>query len=202
MVWQASSLLLAYPDDGHTRRLDTVEQLLALMASGARDTLDATYRFLRDTDPHTAAEVYVDTFDLRRRTTLYLTYWTSGDTRNRGNDILRFAHTYRSAGVQPPGDESPDHLAVLLEFAATVDPAAGMELMRLHRVPIGLLHEALTAARSPYGHVLDAVCDTLPMPTGHDEKRARDLALAGPPVEAVGLQTFTLTVPPRREGAG
>ena len=29
MVWQSASLLLAYPDDQHAERLDTVERLLA-----------------------------------------------------------------------------------------------------------------------------------------------------------------------------
>ena len=53
---------------------------------------------------------------------MYLTYWTAGDTRNRGREMLVFANAYRDAGVEPPRDEAPDHLPVVLEFAATVDP--------------------------------------------------------------------------------
>jgi nitrate reductase molybdenum cofactor assembly chaperone NarJ/NarW len=34
--------------------------------------------------------------------------------------------------------------------------------------------------------------------TDRDAQRALQLAAAGPPTESVGLQPFTLTVPPRR----
>ena len=76
-----------------------------------------------------------------------------------------FAAVYRAAGVEPPSRESPDHLPVVLEFAATVDPEAGRRLLTQHRVPIDMLHEALTEADSPYAHAIAAVCETLP--TGH-----------------------------------
>ena len=66
---------------------------------------------------------------MRRRATMYLTYWTAGDTRNRGREMLVFATAYRDAGVEPPRAEAPDHLPVVLEFAATVDPETGRRLL-------------------------------------------------------------------------
>lgn len=131
---------------------------------------------------------------------MYLTYWTAGDTRNRGREMLAFASTYREAGVEPPKSEAPDHLPVVLEFAATVDPEAGRRLLIEHRVPIDVLLQALTEADSPYAHAIAAVCETLPPVTDQDVQRARRLAESGPPAEAVGLQPFTLTVPPKRTG--
>jgi nitrate reductase delta subunit len=145
----------------------------------------------------TAAMDYVATFDMRRRCTMYLTYWTAGDTRNRGREMLAFATAYREAGVQPPGGEAPDHLAVVLEFAATVDPDAGRRLLSRHRVPIDVLRGALADAESPYEPAVAAICETLPDATDQEVRRAERLAQAGPPAEAVGLQPFTLTVPPR-----
>ncbi len=94
-----------------------------------------------------AAMDYVATFDMRRRCTMYLTYWTAGDTRNRGREMLAFATAYREAGVQPPGGEAPDHLTVVLEFAATVDPEVGRRLLDQHRVPIDVLRGALADAQ-------------------------------------------------------
>ena len=41
---------------------------------------------------------YVETFDLRRRCCLYLTYYTYGDTRKRGMALLQFKHLYRGPG--------------------------------------------------------------------------------------------------------
>jgi nitrate reductase delta subunit len=144
-----------------------------------------------------AAMDYVATFDMRRRATMYLTYWTAGDTRNRGREMLAFATAYREAGVQPPGGEAPDHLTVVLEFAATVDPEVGRRLLDQHRVPIDVLRGALADAKSPYEPTVAAVCETLPAATDQELRRAERLAKAGPPAEAVGLQPFTLTVPPR-----
>lgn len=202
LVWQCASLLLAYPDARQADRLDTVDELLAHLSGTTADLLARTATTLRTLDPMRAAIDYVDTFDLRRRCTMYLTYWTAGDTRNRGSHMLAFARTYRAAGVQPPKDEAPDHLPVVLEFAATVDPVAGRRLLAEHRVPIDVLHEALTAADSPYAHAVAAVCHTLPAATDLQIRRAQQLARAGPPTESVGLQPFTLTVPPRRSAGG
>ena len=78
------------------------------------------------------------------------------------------------------------------------DPDAGRRLLTEHRVPIDVLCTALTDMDSPYAHTVAAVCQTLPAATDRDVQRARHLTQAGPPAEAVGLQPFTLTVPPRR----
>ncbi|HEY5854893.1 MAG TPA: nitrate reductase molybdenum cofactor assembly chaperone [Aldersonia sp.] len=198
LVWQAASLLLDYPGDGFADRLDAVEALLRRLPSATAAPLARCAAGLRADAGQVAASRYVDTFDLRKRTTLYLTYWTSGDTRNRGREMLRFVEAYRAAAVAVPAGESPDHLAVVLEFAATVDARAGGALLAEHGVAIRMLSAALTETGSPYADVLAAVCATLPAATGHDEERARRLAREGPPAEAVGLEPFTLTVPPRR----
>jgi nitrate reductase delta subunit len=198
LVWQCASLLLAYPDEHFAERLGIVDELRAPVAGRAAEMLARTVEALRARDPMHAAADYVDTFDLRRRSTLYLTYWTAGDTRNRGREMHAFAQAYRDAGSRPPVDEAPDHLPVVLEFAATVDPVAGRRLLVEHRVPIDVLREALTETGSPYAHTISGVCETIPAATDQEVRRAQRLAQAGPPAEAVGLQPFTLTVPPRR----
>ncbi|MGE2713386.1 nitrate reductase molybdenum cofactor assembly chaperone [Mycolicibacterium litorale] len=195
LLWQCASLLLSYPDED---RFATVAELLDHLEGAAAEQLSSTLAAIRALDPLQAAQDYVQTFDLRRRTTMYLTYWTAGDTRARGNAMLAFVAAYRDAGVAPPCDEAPDHLPVVLEFAATVDAAAGRRLLAEHRVPIDVLHGALSETRSPYAPAVAAVLSTLPAATDTDTRRAQRLAAAGPPAEAVGLQPFTLTVPPRR----
>jgi nitrate reductase molybdenum cofactor assembly chaperone NarJ/NarW len=202
LVWQAASLLLAYPDDAQGERLNTVEELLDHISGPAAPLLQQTLSALRARDPMTAATDYVETFDMRRRCTMYLTYWTAGDTRNRGREMLVFATAYRDAGVEPPRKEAPDHLPVVLEFAATVNPEVGRRLLTEHRVPIDVLSAALAEAKSPYQHTAAAVCETLPAATDQEVRRAERLAKAGPPAEAVGLQPFTLTVPPKHSERG
>jgi len=199
-VWQAASLLLAYPDEQHADRLDTVASLLEHLDGKPAESLRRTLSALRAADPLTAATDYVDTFDMRRRATLYLTYWTAGDTRNRGMAMLAFSTAYRRAGVEPPRKEGPDYLPVVLEFAATVDAEAGRRLLVANRMPIDVLATALAAAGSPYAHTIAAVAATLPAVTDQQVQRARELVEAGPPTESVGLHPFSLTVPPREGG--
>jgi nitrate reductase delta subunit len=199
LVWQAASLLLAYPDEQQVRRLDTVDRLLECITGPAAALLGKTVTALRIRDTMQAAADYVETFDLRRRSTMLLTYWTAGDTRNRGAQMLTFAQSYRNAGVEPPKGEAPDYLPVVLEFAATVDPEAGRRLLADHRVPIDVVRQALVDADSPYAPTVSAVAATLPAAGEGDAHR---LLRSGPPAEAVGLQPFQLTVPPRRAEGG
>ena len=116
--------------------------------------------------------------------------------------MLAFAQAYRDAGAAPPADEAPDHLPVVLEFAATVDADAGRRLLAAHRTPLDVLHRALCDAGSPYAGAVTAVLTTLPAATDDEIRRAQRLAADGPPAEAVGLAPFTLTVPPRRAKEG
>ncbi|HKV21902.1 MAG TPA: nitrate reductase molybdenum cofactor assembly chaperone [Mycobacterium sp.] len=195
VVWQCASLLLCYPDDVG---ISCAAELLEGIGGAAADRLRRTVDALRAAGSLRAATEYVDTFDMNRRATLYLTYWTAGDTRNRGTAMLEFSSAYRAAGMRPPCGEAPDFLPVVLEFAATVDAAAGRRLLAAHRVSIDVLHAALTELRSPYADTVAAVRTTLPAPTDRDAAKATRLVEAGPPAESVGLQPFTLTVPPRR----
>ncbi|GAB4588140.1 nitrate reductase molybdenum cofactor assembly chaperone [Nocardia sp. IFM 10818] len=198
VIRQSASLLLSYPDERWPDRLAIAERLIDNLSGAPAELLSRTLTALRGVDLLTAEQHFVDTFDLRRESTMYLTYWTSGDTRNRGAEIHAFAQAYRDAGLPPPLGETPDYLPVVLEFAATVDPEAGERLLTAHRVPIDVLRTALAGRGSPYAHTIAAVCETLPAVTDREAQRAQQLSLTGPPAESIGLEPFTLTVPPRR----
>jgi len=183
-AWQVQSLLLDYPDP-----LDTE---LCRRVAGACDPAVAAplHRFLDHaaaTPPQRLAEDYVATFDHRKRCCLYLTYYTHGDTRKRGLALLRLKQLYAAAGLRLSDAELPDHLAVVLEFAATGDPVAGRRLLVEHRAGIELLRLALRDARSPWADVLDSVSATLPALAGDIRTAVARLAAEGPPEERVGL---------------
>ncbi len=200
IVWQAASLLLAYPDAEQEQRLALIETAIGALDPELRLPLAAAVDHLRSLPLIEASVQYAEVFDWKRRRTLFLTYYTAGDTRNRGMALLAFSDMYRAAGVIPPTRELPDHLAVLLEFAATVDEAAGYDQLRKHRTPIDMLHDGLLRASPIYAGVIAAVSATLPPATAADLQEARRLAMQGPPVESVGLEPFALTIGVR-EGA-
>jgi nitrate reductase delta subunit len=194
IVWQAASLLLAYPDHEQNRRLDLIEPAIQELGPALREPLVAAVAHLRAMPVIEASAQYAEVFDWKRRRTLFLTYYTAGDTRNRGMALLAFSDMYRAAGVIPPDRELPDHLAVLLEFAATVDEESGYDQLREHRTPIDMLHDGLLRASPIYAGVIAAVSATLPPATAADLREARRLAMQGPPVESVGLEPFALTI--------
>jgi nitrate reductase delta subunit len=188
-ILAAVSLLIGYPDGAVSRQLPVLARVANGLPAPSREALTRFLAYLETTPAGEAAANYVDTFDLRRRCCLYLTYYAFGDTRKRGTALLRFAHAYRAAGLEPPRTELPDHLGVVCHFAAIV-PDRGLELLVEHRAGVDLLRQALHESGSPYVDVVDALGTVLPEPTGADLARALDLARRGPPAEEVGLEPF------------
>ena len=161
----------------------------ALPAGPVREALE---RFLAGwTGDQTAlAARYVETFDLRRRASLYLTYYAHGDTRERGMALLRLKKLYRAAGLPMDSSELPDHLTVMLAFAALAPAGHGEALLAEHRPAIELLRLSLHDLESPYAHVLDAIAACLPPLSVSERGEVARLAREGPPEEAVGLEPY------------
>ena len=186
--YKLASVLLQYPTGA---LFDGLGELDAAARSGpraARGHLAAFLAWLRATPPREVAEHYVETFDLRRRSALYLTYYRHGDTRRRGMALLAFKTAYRAAGLEPAGAELPDYLPVVLDFAAVAP--GGEDLLRRHRADLELLRRALHEAGTPYARVVDAVCAQLPRLGRRDLLRVRAAEQQGPPAEDVGLEPF------------
>jgi nitrate reductase delta subunit len=188
----ACSWLLWYPDDALVRRLADIERAVADLPEAAREPLTAFLAWMREQDPLQVAQEYVTTFDMKRKACPYLTYWTHGDTRNRGMAILHFKQAYLAAGFDTGDAELADHLAVVLEFAAIGDPLTGDALLAEHVGPIGLLRSALESMGSPYALVVQAVESTLPQMTPEIAERMAAIATSGPPQELVGLEPYTI----------
>lgn len=192
-AWQAQSLLLAYPDERFAQHLALAARVAAVLPDPVAHPLIRFTAHAGQTAPADLAAAYVATFDHRKRCCPYLTYYAHGDTRKRGIGLLRLKQTYAAAGWRLGDDELPDHLAVVLEFAAT-DPAAGTRLLTEHRAGLELLRLALNDDGSPWAHVLDSVCATLPALAGDDREAVMRLAAQGPPEEQVGLDPYAAPV--------
>jgi nitrate reductase delta subunit len=141
-------------------------------------------------DQTALAARFVETFDLRRRAALELTYYAHGDTRERGMALLRLKKLYRAAGLPMESPELPDHLTVMLAFAALAGTGQGEALLAEHRPAIELLRLSLHDLESPYAHVLDAIAAQLPPLSLSDRAEVARLAREGPPEEAVGLEPY------------
>jgi nitrate reductase molybdenum cofactor assembly chaperone NarJ/NarW len=191
VIYKLCSLALQYPDE---RLLSGREALTTAAAKLAHDRASDSVRnffaWFGSASALELAQEYVKTFDLGKRSTLYLTFYSLGDRRDRGIALLRLKRLYRAGGL-PLGDhELPDFLPVMLEFASAAAPGQGEVVLREHRAPLELIRLSLRDQHSPYASVLDAVCQQVGgMSTA--ERLSLDRLLAqGPPRELVGLEPF------------
>lgn len=180
------SVLLRYPDE--------------LLVAGREELLsaadDARVRsFVAALDRVSLGDLqgeYVATFDFDRRASLHLTYHTHGDRRQRGLELVRLKRRFSEAGFELAGDELPDYLPALLEFASLVPD--GREPLAELRPSLELVRGRLHQRESRYAPLLDVLVEALPPLTRAQEERARRLAEEGPPRELVGLDAV-VTVP-------
>ena len=186
----AASWLLGYPDSRLIERLDDIADVVEELPGALGNPLRAFLAHLSDTPLIEIQQHYVLVFDMKRKACPYLSYWTDGDTRHRGRAILRFKQAYLDSGYDLGSEELPDHLSVVLEFAAVGDRLTGDALLAEHQEAIHLLSDALTKLESAYVHVLDAVVATLPELTPQIRERMARIAASGPPAESVGLEPY------------
>jgi nitrate reductase delta subunit len=176
------SRLLDYP------RADLRE--LAVEDVGEAPVRRAVDRFLASLDGVGLRELereYVETFDFDRRASLYLTFHTLGDRRQRGLELVRLKRRYAGAGLTLADWELPDYLPVVLEFA-DLAPGPGRALLAELREPLELVRARLRERESRYAVLLDGLVAGLPGLTRAQAERLRRLAEEGPPAELVGLE--------------
>jgi len=190
VAWQAASLLLGYPDAELLGRLELIRSAAHELPEHVGGPLRACVVRLEGEELGDLEADYVDTFDTRRRHNLFLTYFAHGDTRKRGMALLRFKQVYLASGFELTDTELPDHLCVVLEYAATIDRERGRELILDHRAGLELLRISLTEAGSRWAGAIEAVTATLPPLRGDEREAVRRLAAEGPPEEEVGLTPY------------
>jgi nitrate reductase delta subunit len=189
-VFGCASVLLSYPEEeSFSADLAAVEGALRRLPAGsARSHLESCWRWLSSLTAMGAATAYVEAFDLRRRRSLYLTYYRHGDTRERGMALAALVGAYKAAGFMLAPGELPDFLPALLELAASHPD--GQALLSEHRPALSALRAGLEEAGSSFAGAVAAVTGALgPL------DRAGRAALSryreqGPPSERVGLEPF------------
>lgn len=189
-AWQLQSLLLDYPDERLGGHLDLVQRCAEDLPGVVGQPLCRFAEEVAGVPLTDLAARYVTTFDHRKRCSLFLTYYRHGDTRNRGVALLKLKSLYARHGLTLTPDELPDHLSVVLEFAAQAEPTVAQRLLAEHRAGIELLRMALTEDDAPWRLVLDSLCGTLPPLRGDEQSALARLIAKGPPEEQVGLAPF------------
>ncbi len=187
------SLLLDYPDEELLAGRDEVQQAVAeLEPSPQREALQAFVTWLYETPRFDVEQEYVASFDFSKRTTLYLSFYTYGDRRQRGMAMLALKERFAAAGLpfDSDGGNLPDYLPAVLEFAALAPAEDGDELLRQLRAGIEIVRAGLHRSGSPYALLLDALVAGMPELSRKQRAALEKLAAEGPPTEEVGLEPF------------
>ncbi|WP_233197455.1 nitrate reductase molybdenum cofactor assembly chaperone [Cryobacterium sp. N21] len=183
----AASILLDYPTPERQRQFSLVRSGVVGLPDPLRAAFDAFFTGIAGWNEQQLETHFTATFDLKRKCCPYLTYYAAGDTRRRGMALVRFVEAYRAAGWQVDADELPDYLPMVLEFSALSDSPIAQELLAAHRDGIEVLRSALEKVDSPYAHLVEAVCLSLPLIDDETRERYLNLVNEGPPTETVGM---------------
>lgn len=142
VVRQAAAVLLGYPDRALLEMLPVLRAALTEVGAPVEEA-DELFEWFTARPLEEVQADYVQEFDLSRRHSLHLTYWTDGDTRRRGEALTAFKQVYRAHGMELDESELPDYLPLVLEFTAKVSPEDGYELLQRYRPSLELLRLSL-----------------------------------------------------------
>jgi nitrate reductase delta subunit len=111
-------VLMDYPQDDlwdHRDELLDAADAPALSIERRRQ-LVAFVQTLLDTDPLTAQDAWLSTFDRGRAMSLLLFEHIHGESRDRGQAMVDLIEAYRKNGFELAAKELPDYLPLLLEY--------------------------------------------------------------------------------------
>ncbi|MDO4916544.1 MAG: nitrate reductase molybdenum cofactor assembly chaperone [Rothia sp. (in: high G+C Gram-positive bacteria)] len=189
VIYQVSSVLFRYPSP---EIQSMIPELLELARSINNphfvQAVEAVDTWYTSAPMEQISAEYVQEYDLSRRHSFHLSYWTEGDTRRRGEALGRFKKMYRDSGmVTDLHGELPDYLPLVLEFTALIDPVAGRAAMQAYRPSLELLRLAMRDDHLAFHGLVECICATLPGESPETAQQVQELVGFGPPTEQVGL---------------
>jgi nitrate reductase delta subunit len=160
LALRAASALLRYPSAEMTAALDEIAAALRAEPALPAQRLEACEHFIAELAAIPlldAEERYVALFDRNRSLSLHLYEHVHGESRDRGQAMVRLATLYALHGLEIDAHELPDYLPLYLEFLSVLPrPAARSSLAQAAHV-IAALATKLEARGSGYAAVLRVV---------------------------------------------
>src|SRR5262245_1624054 len=165
LTFRVLSALLRYPAAELQQQIDEAERILhgeSLLRSALVAGVCAFLQYLRETPELDVEAAYVDAFDRGRSTSLYVFEHIHGDSRARGEAMVKLLMRYRMHGWDLQERELPDYLPLFLEFLSTRPAAeAGKHLAEVRDI-VALIGQRLRRRESPYAPLLEAVASLSP----------------------------------------
>jgi nitrate reductase delta subunit len=154
-IYPNFAALLSYPEPGHQALAETLASRLRAVSNETAEPLERFAEFLASSTVEETRDHYTRAFDLSPLAVPYLSVYLFGaENPQRGQFMAGFSGAYAEAGYDS-GGELPDHLSVVLGYAALAPEETWDEIERLCLPsPLKLMRNSLREGENPYHHVL------------------------------------------------
>ncbi|QNH40259.1 MULTISPECIES: nitrate reductase molybdenum cofactor assembly chaperone [Bacillus] len=162
ITFSALSYLLSYPDEEWRAEHPEWEDLINEIEN--QHIREKLLHFVKSSacfSRQALIEHYVYTFDFGKKTNMYVTYFNSGEQRERGIELLQLKNTYEQSGFLPTDKELPDYLPLMLEFAAIAEMKETKSIFEKYLSNLRELTSRLDQNQSLYAVLLDALLTAL-----------------------------------------
>ncbi len=125
------SRILNYPDKKFFEERLSIEEFLNehLTSTKIRNEVVKRIKPLYELNVKELQELYVETFDYKEQTNLYLTAHELGDSRKRGAALIKLQKLINESGFEYEGQELADYIPMLLELAAVAPEGKEMDFL-------------------------------------------------------------------------
>jgi nitrate reductase delta subunit len=178
LTFRVLSVLLSYPTPEIRAAAGEAERILRSEGILAGSHLEETCAFIAALQalPQLEAEsAYIDAFDRGRSTSLHLFEHIHGESRDRGQAMIRLMSRYRAHGLELQAGELPDFLPLFLEFLSTCRRAQANKYLAEVSDIIAGIGQHLRKRGAPHAALLEAIASLAP--TDDDDRAASSTEL-------------------------
>lgn len=151
------SKIMVYPDHDFEQERTMIEEFLkeSLPSKKTQKEIMSRLRSLYQLSLVDLQKLYVETFDYKDKTSLYLTSHELGDSRKRGDSLIKLQKLIYESGFEYEGKELADYIPMLLEFLAVAPE--GEAVNRLSKRLAFAIHRVMNhlPASHPYYRVME-----------------------------------------------
>lgn len=156
-----SSRILSYPDERFP--IKEMKELIreAVESEKLKEDLLAACNEFKQLSSQELQELYVQTFDLKSKSGLYLTAHELGDSNKRGAALIKLQKMINQAGFERQEGELADYLPMLFEFLAVAKDTE--EKTRLYKRLSIVIHRIAGSVdeENPYYNILRVLVEHL-----------------------------------------
>jgi nitrate reductase delta subunit len=160
ITFRVLAALLSYPTSELKSQVGEAERILrgeGLLGGDYLDGVCTFLQYLRDTPQLDVESAFIDAFDRGRSTSLYLFEHIHGESRERGEAMVKLLLRYRAHGLELEQRELPDYLPLFLEFLSTRPTREARKHLSEVADIVALIGERLRQRGAPHAPLLEAV---------------------------------------------